>query len=75
MGTDVLGSTTLPFGNAESTAKREFVDAARFQELAISNRLLLRSDDAAQEIRGLHDPATGVTYVIAEQTLFGEPSR
>ena len=75
MGTDLSSGTvrSRPKG-ALAVKHREFVDAARFRELAISNRILVRSDDAAEEIRGLHDPATGVTYVIAEETLFSEVS-
>jgi hypothetical protein len=44
-------------------APREFV------ELAISNRRLLRCDQPADGVRGLHDPETGERYWIKQEYL------
>jgi hypothetical protein len=44
----------------------KFVEASEYCALAISNRPLVRLDDASNSLRGLHDPELGVTYVIHE---------
>jgi hypothetical protein len=45
------------------------VEADAYCRLVTSRRLLLRSDDHAQGIRGLYDPASGVRYVVEEWKL------
>ena len=47
-----------------------FVDRETFLRLALSNRHLVRADDSAASLRGLRDPATGITYLAAEEDLF-----
>jgi hypothetical protein len=70
MGTE---TTIEPRGaSVRGKPARTFVNAAEYCALVISNRPLVRLDDANSCLRGLHDPATGVTYVIHEDKLFGQ---
>lgn len=73
MGSETTLDAAAPLLNGQNRQpKREFVEAAEFCSLAISNRPLLRLDDKSNRLRGLHDPESGITYVIHEDVLFGE---
>lgn len=69
MGTEAT-LAALSFRKAANAPNRKFVDASEYCALAISNRALVRLDDASNSLRGLHDPESGVTYVIHEDKLF-----
>ena len=47
-----------------------FVSPAEFCRLLVSNRHLIRSNDASAEMRGLLDPATGEWFLTEEEKLF-----
>ena len=47
-----------------------FVEPAEFCTLLVSNRYLIRSDDARAEVRGLLDPATDEWFLAEEEKLF-----
>jgi hypothetical protein len=73
MGFDAsVAAVSTPLNQPPGQSPREFVDAKQFCSLAISNRTLVRWDDRSNCLRGLHDPALGVTYVIHEEQLFSE---
>jgi hypothetical protein len=55
----------------EQPQQRLFVSAPEFCALAISNRSLVRWDEAKNCLRGLYDPESGVIYLIHEDKLFG----
>lgn len=61
--------------NGNGTPPAEFpppackVDAQQFCELAVSSRNLIRFDDPAAGLRGLHDVDTGERFVIDEFRL------
>lgn len=46
------------------------IDREEYCRMAISNQTLVRWDDAANSMRGLFDPHTGIRYAIAEGNLF-----
>ena len=72
MGSDATLDVLPPSNGRRRKSRREFVNATEFCSLAISNRTLVRSDDRDNCLRGLHDPESGITYVIHEDSLFGE---
>jgi hypothetical protein len=73
MGFDAsLAAATTPLNQPPEQSQREFVNAKQYCSLAISNRTLVRLDDRSNCLRGLHDPKSGVTYVIHEDQLFNE---
>jgi hypothetical protein len=46
-----------------------FVEPHEFYRLAVSKRKLIRCDESAANVRGLFDPAEGVTFVVEEEKL------
>lgn len=58
--------------NRDSVRNRpdiQFVEPEEFLRLAVSREHLIRSDDPASGVRGLHDPVTGVTLVVEEERI------
>lgn len=51
-----------------------YVGADEFQELMLSRRELVRTDDRANGIRGLLDPSQRVKYLIRERDLYIPPN-
>lgn len=69
MGTVTLSrapARTVPEGNPP---RYEFVEPEEFVRLALSRDVLIRSDDPVHGVRGLYDPATGITFVVEQDRV------
>jgi len=56
--------------NGQTMHKEWLIDADEFCRLAISARKLVRVDDPARGVRGLHDLETGERFFVEERVLF-----
>ena len=52
-----------------SDAACKFVEPYEFFRLVISNRKLMRCDEAVANVRGVFDPAQGIRFVVEEEKL------
>ena len=69
MGTVTLSrapARPVPEGNPP---RYEFVEPEEFVRLALSRDVLVRSDDPVLGIRGLYDPASGITFVVEQERV------
>lgn len=71
MGTVTLSRGQTPAGGEDfrSTTRYRYVEPQEFLRLVVSREFLLRSDDPVHGVRGLHDPATGVTFVVEQDRI------
>lgn len=68
----LLGESSMQLRRQKKRTEpnHQFVDPYEFQNLAVSNRRLVRADDPAAGLRGLLDLDTGTCFVTEEERLF-----
>jgi hypothetical protein len=53
----------------EQNPTTRVVSPAKFCELLVSRKILIRSDDRGAKMRGLTDPTLGVRFLVKEEEL------
>lgn len=59
--------------NRKPSGNCRMVDRDEYFKLLLSFNHLVRADDPARDLRGLHDTITGITYLIEREKLSRRP--
>ena len=69
MGTVTLSRAPVRALPEGASNRYQFVEPEEFVRLALSRDVLVRSDDPLRGVRGLYDPATGITFMVEQDRV------